>query len=305
MKSLKLRTALLIFLLLCFFTVNNNSQVPNDDEPIKVNTLLLNLPVIATDKNGRNITGLQKEDFIITQNGENVPIEFFASEDAPLNVAIIVDTSGSTTPLLGNIKDAARAFLKVLRPEDRAMVVSFDGQFMTLCELTSNQRILNNAVDNLALIQMSSTTMYDAIDDVITKKFAQVKGRKAIILLTDSMAVGTQITGEELKRTLSESDTVIYPILFLQSQISRDPWLKTRVDYLGSVASITAGKIYGGGSKLQEAFQNIADDMKGQYLIGFYPEKGNSNNIAIKVNRENVLLRTKKTIRLRTSAKSN
>jgi Ca-activated chloride channel family protein len=267
---------------------------------------LVNIPVIASDRNGRYIAGLKKEDFIITQNGERMPIEFFANEDAPLNIAIIVDTSGSTAHVRKNIKDAARTFLKVLRPKDRVMIVSFDGKVKILNELTADEKTLEKSINNLALIQMEGTTMYEAIDEVVSNKFASVKGRKAIILLTDEgVEGGGRISKQNLRYTLSESDTVIYPILFITRRYNKDSPVNMYLDYLKEIAAVTAGKIHSGGDDLQKVFQTISDEMKAQYLIGFYPENENSNNIDIKVNRENVVIRTKKTIRLKTKKQAN
>jgi VWFA-related protein len=274
-----------------------------DDEIIRVNTVLLNLPIIASDRDGRNIIGLTKEDFIVTQNGEKQPIEFFSDVEAPINVAIMVDTSGSTAPILGNIKKAARTFLRTLRPEDKAMIVSFDGQIKVLSELTSDQKNLKKAIDRLALVQMEGTTMYDAIDEIINHKFGAVKGRKAIILLTDGTEFGDRIKKPELMRMLTESETVIYPILFLFKLPGKDSPLESMLKHMPEMAEATGGKLYYGGSDLQKAFQSIADELKKQYLIGFYPQNseagGEPLDIKINIGRENVVLRTKRKIRLK------
>jgi Ca-activated chloride channel family protein len=305
MKNLKIKIAVSLVLSLSAFTTNR-AQIIDDETPIKINTLLLNVPIIASDRNGRNITGLRKEDFIVTQNGERLPIEFFANDDAPINIAIVVDTSGSTARLRGNIKAAVRTFLKVLRPEDKAMIVSFDGKFKILSELTADQKILSKAIDRLALVQLKGSSMYDAINEVINNKFASVKGRKAIILLTDEgVESSDRISKQEFTRMLSESDTVIYPIPFLVKEVPKDSPISMYFDHLKEMAAVTAGKIHYGGSDLQQAFQSIADEMKAQYLIGFYPENGNSNNIVVKVDRENVVIRTKKTVRLKTPNQAN
>ena len=278
------------------------------DEPIKVNTVLLNVPVIASDRQGRNISGLTKNDFIITQKGERQLIEFFSDEFAPMNVAIVVDTSGSTTPILGNIKKAALSFLKVLRPEDKAMVVSFDGRVKISSELTSDQKKLGRAIDRLEMIQPSNSYMYDAIDEVINNWFATVKGRKAIIVLTDGFAGSNRITNQEMMRTLAESDTVIYPILFSYRSLPKNSPLNLFLDYAQAMALTSAGKLYDGGKDLQAAFQSIAEEMKKQYLIGFYPtsaEGGKSVPVKIEVDRKDVVIRTKRTIRLKTPESNN
>lgn len=309
---------LIIFILIINFSVFGQkfpatSATPpaqtkeSDDTPIKVNTLLLNIPVIVSDRQGRNISGLKKDDFIITQNGEKQPIEFFSDEYAPMNVAIIVDTSGSTRLIMGDIKKAARSFLKVLRPEDKAMVVGFDERIKIWSELTSDQKILEKAINRLQIERVGSY-MYDVVDEVINKKFATVKGRKVIILLTDGLVTGLRITDQQLINTLSESDTVIYPIMFWSKSIKKNSPTNWFLDYVQVMASTSAGKLYYYDDDLEAAFQSIAEEMKKQYLIGFYPqntETGKPLDFKIKVNRENVVLRIKRTIRLKTPEPAN
>ena len=119
MKNLKIKIAVLLALLLMAFSSANKAQNTDDDTPIKVNTVLINVPVIASDKSGRNIAGLKKENFSIFQDGEKQTIEFFADTEAPMNVAILIDTSPSTKGVIGNIKRAAREFVEILGSEDR------------------------------------------------------------------------------------------------------------------------------------------------------------------------------------------
>ena len=305
MENLKPKIVILIVLLFIGFTNNNQAQV-DDDAPIKIDTLLLNIPIVVNDKKGSSIAGLQKEDFIVTQNGERLSVEFFANEDAPISVAIVVDTSGTTGGArCCGIKDAAKSFLKVLRPEDQAMVVSFDGKFRIFNDFTSDKKTLEKAIDSLDMIQVHGTTMYDAIYKVVNIKFAEVKGRKAIILLTDGMESSSRITEQQLLFSLSESDTVIYPILFPHLGVPDESIRKPYLDYLEAMSATTAGKVYNGNSNLKKVFQSIADGMRKQYLIGFYPENGTTNNINIKVNREDVVLRTKARIQSKTNNQEN
>ncbi len=136
------------FLLSSILLINGGAaQETNDDAPIKVNTLLLTMPFTVTDNRGRNIAGLKKENFSIFQNGEEQDIEYFFNEEAPMNVAILIDTSASTEKVLDKIQKAARDFVKILRSEDKGIIVSFDYQTVFLSELTSNQKKLSEAIN--------------------------------------------------------------------------------------------------------------------------------------------------------------
>jgi VWFA-related protein len=297
--------------------------------------VLLNVPVIVSDRNGRNIAGLKKEDFLVFQNGERQTVEFFADTEVPMNIAIIIDTSGSTTSVLGSIKKAAIQFLSTLRSEDRGMVLSFDDEVQVLARLSSDQAKLKNAVRGATAIKQgvwdapraksnmedvwdaptNRGTMYDAIYQVVTEHFAEIKGRKAIILLTDSFELGYKVSLSELRNTLTESDTLIYPVIYqtynLASFFPKNTKTVTLNDLLGlpiysiikNFAEITGGRVYAAeASDFQRAFQGIADDLKKQYVIGFYPtnaEGGKSASIKIDVARKDAVVRTKKTIRLK------
>src|SRR5437667_3526515 len=103
-----------------------SSQQKSADEVIKVNTALVSVPVIVSDHDGRYIPDLKQADFTIFQDGVNQKIDFFATTQEPINVGVLIDTSQSTRQVLGDIKKAANNFVKLLQPDDKAMVMSFD-----------------------------------------------------------------------------------------------------------------------------------------------------------------------------------
>lgn len=317
MPNLKTKIVILSVLLLFTFTNNSKAQDTDDDTPIKVNTVLINVPVIATDKSGRNIAGLKKENFSIFQDGEKQNIEFFADTETPMNVAIVIDTSGSTTSILGDIKDAAHDFIKIFGSEDKGMIVSFDHKINVINKLTSDQNELRKAISYASIADEGGSRMYDALYQIVTKDFASIRGRKAIIVLTDGDVEG-KTSREKLLDILIESDSLVYPIFF---QTRRILPLKVKtitmqqllnippVDFLNTIALATGGRVYAAdASNFKGAFQSIAEELKKQYLVGFYSkdsEGGKSNNISVKVDRQDVVIRTKKTIRLKTPNSEN
>lgn len=322
---MKLHLAIILILL---FTGANFGQTPSstpplsDDQPIRVDTLLVSIPVIASDRDGRNVAGLKKENFTILQDGEKQPIEFFADEEAPMNVAIIIDLSGSTAPVLNDIKRAARDFIKVLRPEDKATIVGFAQIPFTLCDLTSDHKKLEKGLDRVIISGQRGSNMEDAVYQSVTQDLAAVKGRKAIIVLTDGLVVGRNISDEKLLYTVSEADVLVYPILFkLEKKITIPETIKTRTgqtltreeiirrlsmaekekrEFMDSLAAATAGQVYeSGANDFRKTFQQIADELKKQYIIGFYPS-GKSDEkphqISVKVSPQDIVIRTKRNI---------
>jgi VWFA-related protein len=278
------------------------------DDVLKVETTLVSVPVIVSDRNGRYIPGLKLSDFSILQDGVNQPVSFFATESEPLNVAILLDTSRSTENVLDKIKDAAKDFIKLLQPTDRAMIVSFDFEVNVVCPLTSDQKVLKNAVKHLEIGKRVGTVLRDAVEKVVTNSFANVKGRKAIILLTDGKDRGSYPTKEELLHSVEESDTMIYSIFYettfdprqqrmnnggvfgrinigqnfprRQPNPQRQDRIRNRqneadneaINYLQSLADSTAGRFYQKDiTDIEKTFALIADELRQQYRLGYYP----------------------------------
>lgn len=190
------------------------TQQPSEDEIIKVETTLVSVPVIVSDRNGRYISGLRSKDFTVYENGVKQTIDFFAPTEEPLNVALLIDTSRSTELVLGDIKDAAIEFIGQLQPRDRATIVSFDYEPHVLTKLTSNRQELIRAIEDAEIGEYVGTTLRDAVLETINGAFADVKGRKAIILMTDGKDARSQATVEELMRSTEESDAMIYSIFY-------------------------------------------------------------------------------------------
>ncbi|HQR35451.1 MAG TPA: VWA domain-containing protein [Blastocatellia bacterium] len=165
-------------------TANPQTQDPQQ-QTIKIPTTLVTVPVIVTDRFGRFITGLNRGDFSVREDGVSQKIEDFSSTEAPFNVALLIDTSRSTQNKLGHIRKAALAFIKQLQPNDRVMIVTFDEQVHFVSNFTDNRAELERAVKSLKSSYL--TSLYDAIYRTITEKMVPIQGRKAIVLLTDGV----------------------------------------------------------------------------------------------------------------------
>jgi Ca-activated chloride channel family protein len=271
-----------------------------DNTPVKVDTLLVTIPLTVSDRKGAFIAGLKKENFTIYEGGLSQKIELFLNEEAPMNVAILLDTSYSTKDVLDNIQKAARDFVKILRPGDKAVIVSFDDRTVFLSRLESDRKILSTAIERVSVSNVNGSDMYEAIAQVTRNYFADLKGRKAIIALTDGMVTGRGISAQQTLDSLQKSDTFFYPIIFTTDALKRTRTRKpVTVELLQIMAEDTGGKFYEKDStKLKEAFQSIAEDLKYQYLIGFYPRNTKGGNersrIRVAVDRENLLVGVKK-----------
>lgn len=307
MNNKQIKKQLLLLLLSLVLLINGgNAQEKDDDTPIKIDTLLLTMPFTVADKSGRNIAGLKKENFSILENGIERHIEYFFNEEAPMNVAILIDTSASTEKVLDKIQKAARDFVKVLRPEDKGIIVSFDYRTVFLSELTSDKKKLKQAIEQTQIADQTGSDMNEAVFQIINNHFASFKGRKAIIALTDGMVIKRAVSSQQIMDNLQKSDTIFYPVIFKTKfyveAVARAAVYNKKplsIEILEILAQETAGRIYEKeADNLKEAFQGIAEELKQQYLIGFYPnivETGKPlGNIRLEVNRKELTVRTKK-----------
>lgn len=320
-------------------------------ETIRIDTALVNIPVIVSDRNDRYVPGLSKSNFRVFQDGVQQSIELFNNDTAPMNVVLALDTSRSTAGVLGKIKKAARKFIKDLSPDDRCMVVTFDNDVEILSELTSDKRVLAKAIDDAEIGADFGTVLQDAVHDAIQRRLRNIKGRKALILLTDGADYGSRISKTQLFERLNESDTVVYPIFYESEMRVRDVFPRRYPDQIGMgrigrrgglgrfpggnfpgrdpgrrngrmdprrggnrpnveaqqqvsiaflerLAEVTGGRFFKEKkTDLDEAFRQIVDEMKRQYVLGFYPAEdsapGTEHKIKVQVDRTGMVVRSK------------
>src|ERR1051325_6132272 len=316
---------------------------------IRVNTTLVTLPVSVTDRDGRYIPNLRKEDFRLWEDGVEQPVAFFSSVDKPFSVVLMLDTSGSTRFRLEEIQDAAITFVNQLRQDDRVMVVTFDDQIRVLSEFTSDRSRLRDAIRRTH--PGVGTKLYDAVDMVMNQRLNNVEGRKAVVLFTDGVdTTSRRASYESNVRDAEELDALIYPVQYDTSQDqsgwggggnSRWPgsgrWPSSNTDILGQILGgvLGGGHSRGGGGRggvgrssggseyevanrylqdlaertgarsyradsmqnLAYAFGNIADELRRQYTLGYYPKSqaqaGQRRQIRVKVNQPNLAVRTR------------
>src|SRR5438552_11404919 len=183
-----------------------------EGDVVRVETTLVSIPVSVTDRDGKYIPNLTKDDFHIWEDGVEQKVAYFASTEKPFTVALVIDTSGSTRFKLEEIQDAAIAFVNQLRPDDRVLIVSFNDKIRVLTPQPTNDRaLLRNAI--LQTEPGDGTRLYDAVDQVINQYFNHIEGRKAIVLFTDGVdTTSKHARYEDNVRDAEELDALIYPV---------------------------------------------------------------------------------------------
>jgi VWFA-related protein len=298
----------------------------DDGEIIKVETNLVTLPVSVLDRDGRFISGLEQGDFQIFDNGVQQKVEYFQSVESPFTVILLIDVSPSTQYHIEEIHEAAIGFVNQLRPEDKVMVISFDENVHVLSPVTNDRKILEEAI--LQAEFGSGTSLFEAVDFVINRELKQIEGRKAVVLFTDGVdTTSYRASYQTTVRDAEETDALIYPIRYdtyrppqpqqtqpqgggsssrtsviiggrnvLLGPATREEY-ETGRRYLEELARNSGGRPLEALNNLSGAFSNIAEELRRQYSIGYYPEKtgqkGERRQIRVRVMRQNVVVRTK------------
>ncbi len=204
----------LLSLILFILPTGLHSQTAKPDKIKKTDRTLVSVPVTVSDREGHYISGLKKEDFSLFEDGAKQNIDFFATYDEPLNIALLLDTSGSTENVLKSIKNAAKDFIKLLNSKDQCLIATFDSQVKIFNPLTANQQTLENSLDKIQTAKIGGTLMYRAVEQIAQNSFVNVQGRKVIVLLTDGKDFGSAVTKDELLNQLEESDVLIYTLFY-------------------------------------------------------------------------------------------
>jgi VWFA-related protein len=249
---------------------------------IKTEVNLVNIFATVRDKKKRIVPTLKQEDFRVFENDQEQKIAFFSTEKTlPITLGLLIDTSGSEQNRLPAEQDAASRFLnQVLRKGDEAMVASFDLDVDMLSDFTDDraqlQRAIHHAQVNAAGPMVTpgtlpsgpnGTHMYDAIWLLCGDKLATEAGRKALVLITDAEDFGSKVRVEESIEAAQRTNTVVHFLLV------HDPGQGWRPDIAHRIADQTGGRVIEVSSEkhLQEAFDQISEELRSEYTLGYYP----------------------------------
>ncbi len=186
--------------------------------------LAVAVPVIATDQDGRNVSGLAASDFHIFEDGAEQPLQHFVEVSEPLNLALLLDTSVSMKERYPDILAAASAFVDRLRPDDRAMVVSFDDRAYLGCEFTADRAEVHAALRRTRIGGRLSQ-LFDSVETLLSERLDQVEGRKAVVLFTDGVDVGSSFATD--RTTIQRVQASNAPVYVVQYDTRRDPQVAT------------------------------------------------------------------------------
>ncbi len=250
---------------------SNDSQEPA--ATFKVNVKLVNVFATVTDQNGAPIGGLKKDDFKLYEDGVPQNIAVFARESAlPLSIVLGIDASLSTRKDLPLEIESARRFAKaILRPVDALSVMQFSEIVKEVVPFTSDLPRIERGIGNVRT--GAATALYDAIylgSEALDKR----QGRKVMVLITDGGDTMSQTSYQEAVRAAQISETILYAIIMVPIEASAGRDLGGE-HALIQITKDTGGKYYYANSinQLDQAFQQISDELRTQYLLAYYPPK--------------------------------
>ncbi|HEY0458207.1 MAG TPA: VWA domain-containing protein [Pyrinomonadaceae bacterium] len=274
--------------------------IETDDEPIKIDTELVNLNVRVVDRNNRSIANLSQNDFTIYEDNVPQKIEFFSKSEVPTNYAMVIDNSGSMRLQLDKVIEASKIIVNTNRADDETSIIRFvDSEKIEITqEFTANKGDILESLDNL-FIEGGPTAIIDAVylaaervDQYEKTKNPNDHKRRALILVSDGEDRDSFYKEQQLFDLLRESDVQIYAIGFVNELskeggfISKSPQGKAKA-FLERLAKETGGKVYfpNSLSELNGIAQDIANELRTQYLISYQPaeEKKDVTYRAIKV----------------------
>jgi VWFA-related protein len=271
------------------------------EEVIRIDTALVSVPVTVSDRDGRYLTNLKKEDFQLFEDNVEQEIALFEPTERPFTALLLFDTSGSMSKYLENSASAATAFIKQLRPEDTIIIATFNDRSKINIRLqATKKRDLKPPGFILAADLPRSlpayTTTFDAVEDGI-KYMKDFPGRRAILLFADGEQYGKDASAKSNLRDAEEQEALIYTIRFGDYSIGR--FFKNANNYMQSLAQKTGGRAYQitDITDLKKMFLSVVEELGKQYHLGYYPKNppkaGQKRKIKVKTNQTNLVVRSR------------
>ena len=287
---------------------------------VRVDVRLVNVITTVTDAKGRYVPDLTAEDFILEEDGRPQPIAHFSQDrDVPLSVGIALDTSGSMDRKIRTAVDAVERFSRRIHENDEIFLITFSGQPMLRQDFTADREKLWQALRHLNAT--GGTALYDALTEGLLKIRSGRHNKHAMLVITDGQDTASTAKFDEVLRSIRESELLVYPIGIspltyaqtsgpfsaLAAGLSKPQTVQGKRDEVdlnviqafadnsGGRAFLLAERLIGGGSQIEKVLDTIADELRSQYTLGFYPshpDDGRYHSLRVRT-------RTRDTVRAR------
>lgn len=284
-----------------------------DDGAITLEAPLVNVNVSVTDPSGRAITDLTKEDFTVYEDGVPQTITHFSSVEAPFDLVLLLDSSGSTESKIAVMKRAAQRFVDLIGPEDRMAIFTFTRRLWLIAPFTRQRFVLKESIERIS--GGGGTAFYEALWQTLDVLNRQSNRRRAIVVMTDGVdnSIGrpeqypSRYTFEELFRRVEESGVIIYPIyldteeemVYQQRRESSRSYAIAR-GQLAQLAEHTGGTLYRAATvqDLAGIYERVASELRTIYSLAYSPPDGARDGrwraLRVEVHRPNVKIKARR-----------
>jgi VWFA-related protein len=285
-------------------------------ETIRVDADLVDLKVSVVSLNPQNPSpGLQQKDFVVLEDGNPQDISFFAAADAPFDLVLLLDLSGSSNNKLKLIRKSAKRFVDATRPMDRVSVVAFTDVAQVFCPLTQDRALLRNSIDDIEEPQ-GGTKFWDSLRYVLAILNASGNSlrRSAVVVMTDGVdnalpdvfGPGSETSFDQLLQIVRGSDTIVFPIYldtedeeYKRHRTPRSAFALAR-DQLAHLAMASGSRFYRADKlkDLDDVYKQVIGDLGRIYSIGYRPSNtsrdGKWRSVTVQIHdRQDVMARTK------------
>jgi Ca-activated chloride channel family protein len=286
-------------------TVSETGIDAQDRARFRIGVDLISLSVTVTDSNRRYVTDLDREEFIVIENGVPQPLTFFGKRGIPLALAVLIDSSASMEESMGRAQEAAAGFVRQVGPDDVATIIDFDSRVQVAQEFTGDHQLLENAIRQTAA--GGSTALFNAVYIALREMSKRMSTddpdmprRRAIVVLSDGEDTSSLVSFEEVLDAASRSDAVIYTIgLGLQKVLPARGGTQSGDFVLRRLAQQTGGRAFfpADVKDLAAVYADIRSELASQYLLAYESRTGTNDgryrNIAVRVARSGALVRTR------------
>ena len=246
-------------------------EEPN--KPISLRTDLVTLTLTVTDLYGRNVSGLTKKAFSVTDNNQDQDITYFSDSDSPVSVGILFDVSGSMSgEKIQKARKALERFVATSHPSDEYFLIAFNNRAQLLLDRTRDG---DAVLQKLTLVEPKrNTALYDAVYLGVDRVSRGSHQKRALLIISDGQDNASRYNFGEVRRIMKESDIVTYAVGILDSHDFGNQLGMQGQAFLDELTSVTGGKSFYPTTdvELDEIFERIALELRHQYSIGYTPK---------------------------------
>ena len=240
--------------------------------PLKVDVDLVLVPVTITDPMNRLVTGLEKDNFQLYEGNSAQDIRTFSSEDAPVSLGVIFDSSGSMTSKMDRAKEAVLEFFKTANPQDEFFMITFSDEPEQVSDFTSSVDEIQNKL--VFAVPRHRTALLDAIYMGVSKMRQAKFPKKALLIISDGGDNHSRYTENEIKSLVKEADVMIYAIGIYDRYASA---VEERLgpQLLSDITELTGGRAFtiDNPNDLGDVATKIGVELRNQYVLGYRPSK--------------------------------